>query len=122
MPCGGDPHQVGTDGRLRYRCGRAREGPDRGPDGFGKSRHLKARVRGAGTGILWALSEINNGAPNGELHAFNAANVSIELYNTTMNASRDSPGKFAKFAPPTVVNGKVYVPTFSEKLAVYGLL
>jgi hypothetical protein len=39
-----------------------------------------------------------------------------------MNASRDSPGKFAKFAPPTVVNGKVYVPTFSEKLAVYGLL
>jgi len=83
---------------------------------------LSASADTAGTGILWALSEINNGAPNGELHAFNAANVSIELYNTTMNASRDSPGKFAKFAPPTVVNGKVYVPTFSEKLAVYGLL
>jgi hypothetical protein len=76
----------------------------------------------AGTGILWATSEINNDAPNGELHAFNAADVSTELYNTTMNASRDNLGYFAKFAPPTVVNGKVYVPTFSKKLAVYGLL
>jgi len=27
----------------------------------------------------------------------------------------------AKFTPVTVANGKVYVPTFSNKLVVYGL-
>jgi len=32
------------------------------------------------------------------------------------------PGSFAKFAIPTVANGKVYVPTFSNQLVVYGLL
>jgi hypothetical protein len=29
---------------------------------------------------------------------------------------------FAKFCPPTVANGKVYVATFSRQLCIYGLL
>jgi uncharacterized protein (TIGR03437 family) len=33
----------------------------------------------------------------------------------------DSPGSFAKFATPLVANGRVYVPTFSDQLAIYGL-
>ena len=39
-----------------------------------------------------------------------------------MNASRDGLGTLAKFAAPTIANGKVYVPTFSNRLVVYGLL
>ena len=39
-----------------------------------------------------------------------------------MNAARDSLGTLAKFTAPTIANGKVYVPTFSNKLVVYGLL
>jgi uncharacterized protein (TIGR03437 family) len=39
-----------------------------------------------------------------------------------MVADRDALGRFAKFAPPTVANGRVYVPTFSNSLAIYGLL
>jgi hypothetical protein len=39
-----------------------------------------------------------------------------------MNAARDSFGTFAKFAPPLIANGKVYVATWSNQLAVYGLL
>ncbi len=39
-----------------------------------------------------------------------------------MLASRDTLGRYAKFVAPTVVNGRVYVPTFSGQLAVYGLL
>ena len=31
-------------------------------------------------------------------------------------------GNFAKFCPPTVANGKVYLATFSNRLNVYGLL
>ena len=39
-----------------------------------------------------------------------------------MNSARDNFGNFAKFVPPLVVNGRVYVATFSNQVAVYGLL
>ena len=29
--------------------------------------------------------------------------------------------KYAKFSPPVVANGKVYVSTFDQKIMVYGL-
>jgi uncharacterized protein (TIGR03437 family) len=38
-----------------------------------------------------------------------------------MNSSRDGLGDLAKFTSPTIANGKVYVPTFSNRLVVYGL-
>ena len=34
---------------------------------------------------------------------------------------KDALGGNAKFAPPTVANGKVYTATFSGKLLCYGL-
>ena len=37
-------------------------------------------------------------------------------------SARDTVGNFAKFVPPTVANGKVYLATFSNRLNVYGLL
>jgi hypothetical protein len=39
-----------------------------------------------------------------------------------MNSARDDTGVFAKFCPPTVAGGKVYLATFSDQLNVYGLL
>ena len=39
-----------------------------------------------------------------------------------MNAARDALGDFTKFAPPVVANGKVFVPTQSKAVVVYGLL
>ena len=38
-----------------------------------------------------------------------------------MTGGADSVGMFAKFANPTVANGKVFVPTWSGVLTVYGL-
>jgi uncharacterized protein (TIGR03437 family) len=76
------------------------------------------------SGILWATTMNNGGtlpAP-GTLHAFNALDVSQELWNTDTQLSRDSLGNFTKFANPTVANGKVYVPTDSQQVSVYGLL
>ena len=56
------------------------------------------------------------------LHAYDANNLASELRNSGQNALRDALGTFASFAPPVAVNGKVYVPTFSNELVVYGLL
>ena len=56
------------------------------------------------------------------MQAFDAGDVTHELWNSNQNAARDSIGRFAKFVCPTVANGKVYIATFSGKLDVYGIL
>jgi hypothetical protein len=72
--------------------------------------------------ILWATTADALGEAPGTLHAFAAADLSQELWNSDLNPARDSLGAFAKFAIPTVANGRVYVPTFSNQLVVYGHL
>ncbi len=75
----------------------------------------------AGTGILWETTVNKSVATRpGTLHAFDATNLN-ELWNSDMN-SGDSLGAFAKFVSPTVANGMVYVPTYSNSVTVYGLL
>ena len=88
---------------------------------------LSANGNTPGSGVLWATVATSGDAENnppvpGALYAFDANNVSTELWDSTMNAARDGFGNFAKFVPPLVVNGKVYVATQSNQVAVYGLL
>jgi hypothetical protein len=88
---------------------------------------LSANAEQHGTGVLWATVARSGDAENnppvpGELRALDAENVSLELWNSTMNPSRDDFGNFAKFVPPLIANGKVYVATWSNQVAVYGLL
>ena len=85
---------------------------------------LSANGAAADSGIVWATaasSQDAGGLLHGVLRAFDAGNVSRELWDSTQNSRRDDLGSFAKFAPPTIANGKVYVPTFSGELVVYGL-
>ena len=87
---------------------------------------VSANGTNSGTGIVWASVQLNGDAdPNvrpGILHAYDAENVGIELWNSEQLSARDSVGKFAKYVPPTIANGKVYLATFSGCLNVYGLL
>jgi hypothetical protein len=57
----------------------------------------------------------------GVLRAYDAATLR-ELWNSEEDAARDGLGLYAKYAPPTIANGRVYAPTFSNKVEVYGLL
>jgi outer membrane protein assembly factor BamB len=75
-----------------------------------------------GTGILWVTMPLEGNANHfvtrGVLRAFDASDLSKpELWDSesTGNA-RDHLGQFAKFCPPTVANGKVYVATFQQEI------
>ena len=87
---------------------------------------ISANGTNAGTGILWGshqfTGDANQAVRPGIIHAYDAQDVSRELWNSEQFSIRDSVGSYAKFVPPTVANGKVYLATFSNRLNVYGLL
>jgi len=78
-----------------------------------------------GTGILWAShplqGDANQAVVPGVLQAFDANDVTHELWNSSWNGQRDGVGKFGKFVCPTIANGKVFLSTFSGYVDVYGL-
>lgn len=84
-------------------------------------------ANGTNNGIVWDIDNSayvgNNPVASGPavLHAYNASNVSNELYNSAQAGSRDQAGLALKFTVPTIANGRVFVPTANE-LDIYGLL
>ena len=78
-----------------------------------------------GTGILWSTASLSQWASgiqvSGVVRAFDATNLSNELWDSTQNLVRDDVGNSAKYNAPTIANGKVYVGSFSGQLQVYGL-
>lgn len=83
--------------------------------------------QGTSNGIVWALDTSQYGVPKNSggpavLHAYDATDLTTELWNSTQAANnRDRAGDAVKFAVPTVANGKVYVGTRTT-VEVYGLL
>ena len=98
------------------------------PGGF-----LAISANGNSNGILWASTPYNGDAVvttvQGVLYAFNADTLQL-LWSDKNNDARDEVGYFAKYVPPLVANGKLYMATFgpagtsngSGALVVYGLL
>jgi hypothetical protein len=83
-------------------------------------------ANGATSGIAWAIErqdglEKKSGNRPAVLHAYDATNVAIELYNSNQAGTRDKAGPATKYEVPTIANGKVYVGTQTE-LDVYGLI
>ncbi len=72
--------------------------------------HAVVSSDGSSNGIVWA-ADFN---PGSSLHAFDATDVSRELYRSPAF------GQASKWAVPTVINGKVYVPA-KNRLVVFGL-
>ncbi len=96
---------------------------------------LSLSANGNSNGILWASTNTSNGDGSGAWHttvpgilyAYDAGNMNL-LWTSQQNAQRDSCSNYAKFTPPTITNGKVYLPSFgyqqtaSGQLCVYGEL
>jgi hypothetical protein len=87
---------------------------------------LSLSANGGRDGVLWVSINIIKDAQHavvpGLLRAFDASDVTKELWNSERESSRDSYGNLAKFNPPTIYRGRVYVPTFSNRYCVYGKL
>jgi hypothetical protein len=82
-------------------------------------------ANGTSNGILWMIDEglplqntaTSNSATSATLRAYDASNLSDELYNSSTN-SGDVPGYGIKFSSPVVGNGKVYVSTGHDLINV----
>ena len=75
-------------------------------------------ANGTSNGIVWAHENTNPAV----LHAFDAANLAHELYNSTQAPNgRDQFGAGNKFITPAIADGKVFVGT-PAGVAEFGLL
>ncbi len=93
---------------------------------------LSLSANGTRDGILWAAIHATGDSWHesrpGILHAYDADDIRHELWNSLQEPQRDDCGEYAKMSPPTIANGKVYLPSFGRKntgtgqLCIYGLL
>jgi hypothetical protein len=103
---------------LGDNSGPAREASVWMPGGF---MSISANGSEEGSGILWVAmpyaENANHTVVRGVLRALDASDLSKpELWNSEGTGDdEDQLGLFAKFTPPTVANGKVYVATFEEE-------
>jgi hypothetical protein len=74
---------------------------------------------GTENGIVWAYEK--SAAGIGILHAYDASDVSKELWNSNMNAGRDGLGQGIGFGTPVVAEGRV-IAAYDSAVAIYGLL
>jgi len=83
---------------------------------FARTAGASLSANGASNGIVWIMHN------TGELFAFDATDLTKVLWTSGQAPNnRDGAGSATKFAPPTIVNGKVYVGT-SNSVVAYGQL
>ena len=74
-------------------------------------------ANGTANGIVWVVENSNPAV----LYAYDATNLSHELYDSNQAGTRDQFGPGNKFITPTIANGKVYIGT-QTGVVVFGLL
>jgi hypothetical protein len=74
-------------------------------------------ANGTANGIVWAHENTNPGV----LHAYDATNLTHELYNSSQAGSRDQFGAGNKYLTATIADGLVFLGT-TDSVAIFGLL
>ncbi len=87
---------------------------------------LTLSANGGKDGIVWGTFSISGDANRtvvaGGLAAFDATTLAL-LWRSDQSSNggvSNAVGTMSKFTPPLVINGKVFVPTYSNKVVVYG--
>ena len=93
---------------------------------------LSLSADGNRNGILWAAIHATGDSWHesrpGILHAYDADDITHELWNSLEVPGRDDCANYSKMAPPTIANGRVYLASFGTQnigtgqFCVYGLL
>ena len=94
-----------------------------GPAGATPVVSANVTANGTSTPVVWALDTTASGG-HPVLYAYDATNVDTalpELYDSTMQASRDTVDATSKYSVPVVANGHVYIGT-QTGVNVFGLL
>ena len=78
-------------------------------------------ANGTSNGIIWDLDNSTYGTGPAVLRAYDASNLTTELYNSSEAGTRDTAGIALKLTVPTIADGKVFVST-SNELDISGLL
>ena len=100
--------------------------PVSGPTGqSGAVLSVSSDNSNSGTGVIWAVyaaaGDAEHNVTPGILRAFDADDITHEIWNSNINVQDDGNYNYAKFASPTIANGHVYLSTFSGKVIVYGI-
>lgn len=74
---------------------------------------------GTQNAVVWAYEKSTTS--QGILHAYDATDVSKELWSSMMNAGRDQLGEGIGFATPVIAEGRVIV-AYDTRVGIYGLL
>jgi len=78
---------------------------------------LSSSSNGSSNTVIWATTDSVSSNTSAQAGTFRAFDADLnELYTDALG------GNIAKFSPPVVADGRVYVATFSNVLLVYGLL
>jgi hypothetical protein len=78
---------------------------------------ISISANGASGGVLWMVDDAT-----GVLHAYDATNLSEELYNSTQAAnSRDAFASTVSSVSPTIAGGRLYIAT-KNGIVVFGQL
>jgi hypothetical protein len=108
------------EGGLLKNVDNPKESKFRPPIGMpGGMLTVSANGNQPGSGIVWAVVPLDGDANQqrgvkGIVLALDAHDVSRTLWTSEQDAERDRLGLFAKFNPPMVANGKVFVATYGD--------
>jgi hypothetical protein len=93
--------------------------PHRPPDGM-PGGMLSLSSLGRANGIIWAVVPLDGDTNKlrgvkGLVLAVDAKDVSRTLWTSEQAGARDRLGLFARFVPPTIADGKVFVATYGDE-------
>jgi len=85
---------------------------------------LAGSANASTTGVVWVSTVLSNAHTSKQAATLRALDpvTLVELWNSDLVSTADAVGTLAKYASPLVANGRVYVATTSNAIAIYGVV